>query len=195
MNILNKNNRHASEPYLILEICNGNEKAYEELYFEYYYQLCRFAESITKCSELARDIVQEVFLNIWVKRKSWEVKHSLKAYLYQAVRNQALNMVEQQGARHGLSVRLKEEFDMQSKATAEEGDDPASKLPGLINQIWELVEEMPDQRKMVFVLHRKHGLSYLEISEVMGIARKTVENHMGKVFQELREKLDTRVYL
>ncbi|MEX2437898.1 MAG: sigma factor-like helix-turn-helix DNA-binding protein, partial [Candidatus Babeliales bacterium] len=66
----------------------------------------------------------------------------------------------------------------------------AKDLSGLVSQIWDLVEAMPEQRKMVFELHRKHGLSYSEISEVMGIAKKTVENHMGKAFQEVREKLN-----
>lgn len=183
-------NRNISESHLIKEICSGNEKACEELFFEYYYQLCRFAVTITNCSELARDVVQEVFLKIWQNRKNLDIQHSLKAYLYQSVRNHALNMLEQQGARHRLSDRLTKETDMQPDPAAGEDNNYSGELDVLVSRIWELVNEMPEQRRLVFILHRKHGLSYPEISEVMHIARKTVENHMGRAFRELREKLD-----
>ncbi|MEX0928287.1 MAG: sigma-70 family RNA polymerase sigma factor, partial [Balneolales bacterium] len=105
-------------------------------------------------------------------------------------RNHALNLIKQQGARQKLSSRLEQEYDHQAITGQGEVDYSETNMSGLINQIWKLVEKMPEQRNMVFMLHRKHGLSYTEISEVMGIARKTVENHMGKALQELREKLD-----
>lgn len=53
-----------------------------------------------------------------------------------------------------------------------------------------MVDELPERRRTIFVLYRKHGLSYSEIGEVMGIARKTVENQMGKSLRFIREKLD-----
>jgi len=181
--------RYLSESHIIKEICSGNEKAYEELFFEYYYSLCRFAVTITNCSELARDVVQGVFFKIWQNRKHLDIRHSLNAYLYQAVRNHALNMMDQQRARQRLSIRLKEEHVQLPEHVGEYGNQ-STDLKSLVSRIWELVYEMPEQRRLVFVLHRKHGLSYLEISEVMNIARKTVENHMGRALQELREKLD-----
>jgi RNA polymerase sigma-70 factor (ECF subfamily) len=60
----------------------------------------------------------------------------------------------------------------------------------LTEKVWKLVDTLPERRRAIFVLYRKHGLSYKEIAEVMGIARKTVENQMGKSLQFLREKLD-----
>lgn len=191
-----KNNRHIIESHLVREIRNGNEQAYEELFFEYYYQLCRFAVKITKCNELARDAVQEVFFRIWENRESLNIRYSLKAYLNQAVRNHALNMMGQQGARQRLWVRLKDEgSELQTAPGVNRGNSRARELDELVCQIWILVEDMPERRKQVFELHRKHGLNYQEISEVMGIARKTVENHMGRALRELREKLDINRHL
>lgn len=187
---MQKFNKSDPESCLIKEISNGNEKAYEDLFFKYYYQLCKFAVNTTNCDDLARDAVQEVFLNIWINREAWVIKHSLKAYLYQAVRNHALNLAEQQRVRQKLSEKLYENPDQLSEYIVDENSSTAKDLSGLVSQIWDLVEAMPEQRKMVFELHRKHGLSYSEISEVMGIAKKTVENHMGKAFQEVREKLN-----
>lgn len=194
--IHNHNKSYISEYHLIKEICDGNEKAYEELFFEYYYQLCRFAVNFTHCSDSARDVVQEVFFKIWENRHNLDIRHSLKAYLYQTVRNHALNLMEQQGARHRLSARLKEfaVAELQPITTVNNDNNRASELAELLSQIWELVEKMPEQRKLVFKLYRKHGLNYREISEVMGIARKTVENHMARALKELRENLGTDRY-
>jgi RNA polymerase sigma-70 factor (ECF subfamily) len=52
---------------------------------------------------------------------------------------------------------------------------------------------MPQRRKMVFELHRKHGLSYKEIAQIMDITRKTVENHMGKALQDVRDELNNGI--
>lgn len=60
----------------------------------------------------------------------------------------------------------------------------------LIDRIWSLVAEMPRRRRTVFVLHRKHGLRYREIVEVLGISRKTVENHMGLALSDIRDNLE-----
>lgn len=190
-------NSHNTESEKIRKISHGNEEAFEELFFEFYYPLCRFAVKITRCSELARDVVQEVFVKLWQNRGNREIVHSVKAYLYQSVRNQALNLVEQQGVRQAMCERYRDE-----KVANLQNDDylnglnshfmlnQSNRLSDFVNQIWLLVDQMPDQRKLVFILHRKHGLSYLEISDVMGIARKTVENHMGKALQDLRDNLN-----
>ena len=57
-----------------------------------------------------------------------------------------------------------------------------------IKQIWSIVENMPEKRKMVFKLSRRQGLSYKEISLVMNITKKTVENHIAHALQEIRDQ-------
>ncbi len=191
-------NSDSTEFEKIRKISHGNEIAFEELFFEYYYPLCRFAVKITRCSELARDAVQEVFVKLWKTRGNREIVHSVKAYLYQSVRNQALNLVEQQSSRLAMRERFKKEqvADLQNDdhlngLSSHYMASHSNRLSDFVNQIWLLVDQMPDQRKLVFLLHRKHGLSYLEISGVMGITRKTVENHMGKALQDLRDNLNS----
>lgn len=184
---------------LAREIRNGEERAFEKLYFEFYYPLCRFAFRMLRSGDLARDAVQEVFCRVWNERETLDLKYSVKAYLYRSVRNQAINMIKHQE----LQVRLFEElkkpehqpdntdrFDLVNNRNALAG----IATNDIIRKIWLLLEDLPEQQKMVFELHRKHGLTYQEIGEVLNITRKTVENHMGKALKYLREQLDINQY-
>lgn len=163
----------------------GDEKAFEELFFKYYQNLCSFAVKFVKSREGAKDCVQEVFLKIWRNRKEWEINYSLSVYLYRAVRNQALNKIEKRENYHEYARRYFEEGFGELEGPKElSGDDTR-----MIELIWEIAGNMPERRRTVFELHRKHGLSYKEISKVMDITRKTVENHMGRALQDIREQL------
>ncbi|CAN0239938.1 unnamed protein product, partial [Chrysoparadoxa australica] len=60
----------------------------------------------------------------------------------------------------------------------------------LIKRVWEVVSQMPERRRLVFELHRKHGFSYKEIARILEITRKTVENHMSQALQYLRDNIE-----
>ncbi|MEX0721171.1 MAG: RNA polymerase sigma-70 factor [Balneolaceae bacterium] len=193
----NEKEKASNERDRVREIRAGNKKAYEELFFEYHNQLIRFANTITKSREFARDAVQDVFLKIWRNRENWEINYSLKVYLYQSVRNQSLNLLEKQNSR--LRVKSGMQKELQEREEKVFVDDAKhSHLSDyelrLLKKIWELVGEMPERKRIVFELHRKHGLSYKEIAKILGITRKTVENHIAQAFQFLRSNINTEDY-
>ncbi|MEL7833725.1 RNA polymerase sigma-70 factor [Fodinibius sp. Rm-B-1B1-1] len=166
-------------------IRNGDEKAFEKLFSQYYPQLCAFAVNILDSRELAKDCVQEVFLKIWRNRENWQINYSVSVYLYQAVRNQALNRIEKRNTSRDYTQKYYEQGFHER-----EEEEVSPEKAKLVAKVWEVAETMPRRRRMVFELHRKHGLSYKEIAYVMDITRKTVENHMGQALQDIREKLD-----
>lgn len=174
-----------SNQKLVERIRNGDQQAFENLFYRYYSKLCVFSNSYVKSLDIARDVVQDVFIKIWDNRENFHINQSLKAYLYQAVRNQSLNLLQQKKQKLKLKERL---LKQQELSKTEEVCDLNTEE--LTQKIWKLVEKLPERRRTIFILYRKHGLSYLEIGEVLGIARKTVENQMGKSLQFLREHLD-----
>lgn len=171
--------------HLVRRIRSGDRDAFEEVFSMYYAKLCVFSNSYVRSLDLSRDVVQEVFIKIWDNRNDFVITQSLKAYLYQAVRNQSLNQVNKIQSRKSAKERFKNQ-----KKAGEEVHEQELNTEELTQKIWRLVDEMPERRRTVFILYRKHGLSYKEIAEVMGIKRKTVENHMGRSLQFLREHLD-----
>ncbi|MEQ8579526.1 MAG: RNA polymerase sigma-70 factor [Balneola sp.] len=184
-----KGDNRSSDLSRVERIRKGDKKAFEALFFEYHEQLSRFANSITKSREFARDAVQDVFLKVWRNRKELDIKVSVKVYLYQAVRNQSLNLLSKQKNQQ----RLRENFLSEVKSIrSEEFVEAASNNEHLelIKRVWEVVSQMPERRRLVFELHRKHGFSYKEIARILEITRKTVENHMSQALQHLRDNIE-----
>lgn len=175
------------EKQRVEKIREGDEYAFEQLFFEYFHDLCSYALQITSSRDQAKDIVQEVFYKLWKRRKSWVVHSSLKAYLFRSVRNEALNHIDAQQYRQEANEQYKRHIKNGIKATAENFTAIDSRL---LKKIWEIVQELPKRRRSVFTLHRRHGLSYKEIAQVLEISRKTVENHMGLALSDIRDRIN-----
>lgn len=170
---------------IVDKIRSGDQCAFERMFHSYYSKLCVFSNSYVKSLDVARDVVQEVFIKIWDNHEEFNISHSLKAYLYQAVRNQSLNQIEKSKQKRRLSESLrKHDYLLKEEHSADLNTEE------LTQKVWKLVEELPERRRTIFILYRRHGLSYKEIAEVMDIKRKTVENQMGKSLQFLRDRLD-----
>ncbi|HLR89450.1 MAG TPA: RNA polymerase sigma-70 factor [Balneolaceae bacterium] len=170
---------------LVEQIRSGDQYAFEQMFHSYYSKLCVFSNSYVKSLDVSRDVVQEVFIKIWDNREDFTINQSLKAYLYQAVRNHSLNHIDKQNHRRRLQRSLKKH-----RETLHDEPDSELNTEELTQKVWKLVEQLPERRRTIFILYRKHGLSYAEIGEVMEISRKTVENQMGKSLQFIRAQLN-----
>src|SRR5690625_3300928 len=87
---------------LVEQIRSGDQYAFEQMFHSYYSKLCVFSNSYVKSLDVSRDVVQEVFIKIWDNREDFTINQSLKAYLYQAVRNHSLNHIDKQNHRRRL---------------------------------------------------------------------------------------------
>lgn len=166
-------------------IRDGDRQAFKEMFYAYYPRLCAFAAEYVGSTNRARDVVQEVFLTIWERRREWEVRSSLKAYLYQAVRNRALNATRRKDTRQDAFDTLQQNTASVQRRTAED----RVYYYQLSDAVEQAIEQLPPRRRMVFLLHRKHDFTYAEIAQIMDITPKTVENQMGRALKFLRERL------
>ena len=87
----------------VARIRSGDGPAFEALFYAYHAPLCAFAYRLVGVRDLAEEIVQEVFLYIWERRETWDVRTSVKSYLFTAVRNAAMSYL-----RHERVVRQRE---------------------------------------------------------------------------------------
>jgi len=164
----------------------GSEQAFERIFTVYYPKLCAFVAGYVGSSEAAREIVQDVFLRIWERRESWNVRVTLRAYLYQSVRNRALDHLRHRRTTRAVEVPL---APMHLDVATPGGIDDEVAYRQLVQDVRAAVQQLPERRQTAFVLHRQHGLSYAEIGQVMDVSPRTVEVHISKALQHLREVL------
>ena len=166
-------------------LLNADAASYAELFDATYDALHRYAMFITHDSISASDILQDVFLKLWQVRHTIDPDRSLKALMYQMVRNYALNH-ERQKKRHAAEAI---EADSPSVGFDNLNDErlDAEKLE---QKLLEWIEDMPGRRREAFMLSRFEGLSHEEIAALMDLAPKTVNNHIVLALQHIRSKLD-----
>ena len=167
-----------------LGLRNSDSRSYSALYDATFDPLLRYAVYYVRDRSIASDILQDVFLKIWRIRREIDPERSLRALMYQMVRNYALNH-ERQRKRHATEELEAEHPSVRFDILADERLD-ADVLEG---QIRSWIDAMPTRRREAFLLSRYEGLSHEEISMLMDLAPKTVNNHIVLALQDLRDKL------
>lgn len=168
------------------KIRKGDQEAFEELFHEFYAPLSKFAWRYVRSSHIAEELVQEVFLDVWEDKKSLDPAKSIKAYLYQSVKNKALNHIKHKD--------LAKEY---NKSIAWVNRTPITQIHSFagnsefIRQTKKEIENLPEGARNIYKLSRKDGLTYREISEVLDISIKTVESQMSRALKILRQKLSS----
>jgi len=168
----------------VARIRDGDREAFEAMFQAYAEPLCKFTEQYTASPEIAEEIVQDLFLKIWKNRRGWSPSGSVKSYLYTAARNLALDYL-----RHERVVDEWKEEASKSGVSALKAPDENLRHKELHRAVRSAVEDLPQRCKEVFELSRQHGLTYKEIASVLNISVKTVETHMRRAFESLREQL------
>ncbi|MHB1095683.1 MAG: RNA polymerase sigma-70 factor [Gemmatimonadaceae bacterium] len=174
----------SDEARLIALLRSGDVAAFERVYRSYVVALCQLADSYVRSRDAAEDIVQELFTWLWANRHDFQPAHGLRAYLFGAVRNRALNALRDEATATRVSATHS------SPATRTAGAADAKLMAtDLEKAIQAAVEGMPPRCREVFVLLRTQALTYAEVAVVLGIAPKTVEVHMGRALAILRARL------
>ena len=172
-----------NEKLLIEGLINGDEAAYKHLYKLYYSELFIYLNNICGSAEVSKDLSQQVFIKIWKKRDSLAIDYSLKKYIFKIGYNLFIDLQKKRKKDFKLLEQLKLE------ALHEIIDVSDDNLDKKISFILSEVNKLPTQCKKVFLLAKKDGLKYREISEELNISIKTVERHMTKALRRLRKSL------
>ena len=157
---------------------------YEELFKTHYANLCSYANKYLEDLDAAEEVVQDVFVKLWEGRKSLNITTNFQSYIFRAVRNSCLNLIKHINIREEYKAYNQEELNRNRQNLEDEIH--ASELE---NKIREAIEQLPIERRKVFVMSRYDGLKYREIAEKLNISDKTVENQMGKAIKFMKEKL------
>jgi RNA polymerase sigma-70 factor (ECF subfamily) len=168
---------------LLAQLRTGDEGAFEQLFRMYAAALCDFAFSYVRSKEIAEEVVQDLFCWIWEQRFTVEMPHGVRAWLFTAVRNRALNALRNIRSEIALDERLAREMPARGAVVQPDAVLAARELSAAVAEI---VAVMSPRCREAFVLIREQGMSYAEAAHVMGISAKTVEIHMTRAMTTLR---------
>lgn len=160
-----------------------DEEGFVQLYTAFYPELLRYAQRLLGDEARAHDAVQEAFLRLWQRKATVDPGRSVRALLYKAVRNLAFNHRRDTELHRNLLRSMKQPgYVPNPEAVA------GTTLIGEKIDSW--IKELPERRREAFELSRFHGLGHEEIAAVMGVATKTVENHILLALRYLRDRLN-----
>ncbi|RZK68619.1 MAG: RNA polymerase sigma-70 factor [Pedobacter sp.] len=180
--------RRASDVDLFSALQNGNDTAFETIYQRYWSVLYKHALRMMRDEDSAKDIIQEVFTSFYQKYQGIELKSSLSAYLYSAVRNKILDTISKEKVRNNYLSTLND--------TMSEGEfytDQLVREKELSKVIEKEVALLPEKMKRVFLLSRMYDMSYKQISEELSISDNTVKKQISNALKILRLKLDATI--
>ena len=169
---------------LMAAVKGGSSRALGRLMNLCWDDLVRYAARQLGDVELARDLVQEAFIQVWERRRGWRPRGSARAYMYRIVRHQVIDEKRKQGVRRRWAER-QQQLDAPRPATpAEEFD---AKV--LADAFEAAVESLPDRRREVFELVFQRGLSHAEAAAVLDISVQTVANQMSAALRSVRQAI------
>ena len=146
--------------------------------------LIRYGSSITRETEAARELVQDLFLELWEKRESLQIQGSIKTYLFSSIYHKGLNWLRFHKIREiyfNNPVEICNWFALPAN--------PDRFDPIMLEIIEKQIRLLPNQCREVFTRSAILGQKQGEIAEYLGLTVKTVENHLSRARKILREKL------
>ena len=165
---------------LFAEIRNGSEQAFNKAFDLYYSRLCFFADKILHDFDLSRSLVQQVFVDLWIKRSRLQVD-SLQSYLYQSVRNASLDVLKHKKTESKYLATLEKEEAVQLTDLMEDAE--------LADRINRAIQNLPEKCREIFILCRFDELKYAELAARLNISVKTVEMQISIALKKLRKEL------
>ena len=168
----------------VRKITESDREAFDCLFRHFYARLVPFACKYVKSKASAADIVQESFVKLWQKRQTLDPNRSIKAYLYQMVRNRSLNYIRDH-SKEEVGLEPLQKRGIPSDSDGHESKTTSSELPEVLTQ-W--IEELPNRQREAFKLSRFEGLDHEEVAEVMDISPNTVNNHIVAALKTLRDR-------
>lgn len=170
-----------TDKFLVKELITGNEKAFRKLFDLYRQEVYSYSKSLVKSSHTAEEIVQDVFLKVWLQRKNINPDLSFKSFIFTIARNLAFNFLK----KAANNKKLIEEIFYRSQKFFNATEQHIQEVElEIIRQ--EALKLLPPKRKRIFQMSRDEGKSYQDISLELKISVSTVKNQMSKALETHR---------
>lgn len=161
-----------NEEELLEQVASGSEAAFTALFEAYHQWLGAYIYRLTNSMELAEEIVQDVFLKVWIYREKLLQVQNFESYLYVMSKNHTFNCLRKIAKEQQKRSQLKEKL---ATHWLEEKETFSADYYRVLDQA---VEQLPPQQRKAYILSRRKRLKYDEVAKKMDISRETVKKYL-----------------
>jgi RNA polymerase sigma-70 factor (family 1) len=163
---------------------------FSELFRQHEHKLYTLALKLTKSDQLAKDIIQEVFLKLWDQRNQLTSILNIEAWLYRVTENKIIDFLRKASADN----RLKEKIWNQLQQIVNESEQYLA-IKEYNQIIQKAIDQLPPQRKLIYQLNKEGGMNYREIADELQLSKHTVKNQLSSAIQSVRNFLVRNIKL
>ena len=168
--------------FLLSELQNGQERAFDFIFRKYYKALCAQANAYINDLDKAQSLIQECFIKLWENRENAEQIKNLPTYLSFMVRNQCVDHIRKEKSLENL-------YRNSENVIAEANSEDLVLSHEFEERVVVVLSSLPERSRIAFEYSRFEYLTYKEIAEKMGISVKAVEALISRALKTLREEL------
>ena len=173
----------SSKSSTVKPLHSGDQK-FQEIYEMHFDRLFAYAYQVAGSYDVAKDIVSEVFSTLLHSNRDLNGINNIQSYLYKSVKNQAIKAISMdplsfEGESHTEQMEFIENTNPQDLMVGKELED----------YLKVLIDDLPPNCQLVFRMVREEGLSYEEAADKLGLAPKTVKNHLFLALNKIRTGL------
>ena len=183
-----------SEKQIWLNFRQGSREAYAFMYETYFFQLFNYGRQFCNNKEMVKDCIQELFVELWHRRKNLGETDSIKFYLFKALKRKIIRKVQRHPFLTSQNAILEKNIfeivlPLENQLIAQQDEQES------IQKIRNAVNTLSAQQREVIFLMFYENLSYEQIASILSVKPKTVRNLFGKAIQALKNKLLTFLLL
>jgi RNA polymerase sigma-70 factor (ECF subfamily) len=167
------------------QVAIGDTRAFRQIFDALFSNLTKFSFSFVHSKEAATEIVDELFVQLWIKRADIMKINDLRVYLYTATKNASLNYI----SKKAKQIEVEPYENLQVQMTDLVSPEQIMITKEMLQKIKEAVDSLPPRCKLIFKFVREDGLSYSEVAEILGLSIKTVDAQMVIAVSRIRGKL------
>jgi len=167
------------------QVAVGDTRAFRQIFDALFSNLTKFSFSFVHSKEAATEIVDELFVQLWVKRADIMKINDLRVYLYTATKNASLNYI----SKKAKQIELEPYENLQVQMTDLVSPEQIMISKEMLQKIKDAIDSLPPRCKLIFKCVREDGLSYSEVAEILGLSIKTIDSQMVIAVARIRAKL------
>ena len=170
------------EKSIILQMSQGDQKAFGIVFRRFYPKVHRFVSMLLKNMDDADDVCQMIFVKVWTKREKFADIKDFDSYLFILAKYTVINYIS---AKKVIPIDIDQIPDPYAPQGSSPHEDVVAKDTQLLIDM--VVDNMPPQRQTIYRMSREQHLKNDEIAQRLGLQKKTVENHLNLALKEIKK--------